>query len=353
MEQQLAQLRGQLESIKGQERQAYRGPYEAQIQQQKLKIEDTENKLAAARTEHEKLKMLYKAGAISEEKLINSSNYIKQLENQLQQQKIELQLIEQQAEPAPGTEQYYQGQKNALETQIALIEEEIAKRKSGGAPTRQYYQGMIEAVDAQIKQLEKQIAEGKIISPITGIVEEIHIKEGAMVSPQTLMLTLLGTSHHEIEVYLLTEDVIGVQEGMNVTLIQERRDGDLEFEGRVISIAPSAVDRVSALGLTEKRVKVTVQPEGKVPELRPGYALDVQFTVFQQENKLAVPKGSLFPYEDGEALWVVRNGRAEIQAVKTGLKTDEQVVIEEGLQPGDKIIKDPGLEGLKIGKRVK
>lgn len=172
-------------------------------------------------------------------------------------------------------------------------------------------------------------------------------------SPQTLMMTLVGAGHYQIESYLLTEDIISVKTGMKVKLIQERKDEDYAFEGLVTAIAPSAVEKISQLGLAEQRVKVTIQPEGEIPELRPGYALDVEFTVLQQENKLAVPKISLFPYEDGDALWVIRDGRAEIQPVEIGLKTDEEVVIEKGLKAGEQIIKNPDLEGLEEGKRVK
>ena len=354
MEQQLAQLRGQLESIKGQEQQANREPYQAQIRQQEIRIEETKDELEAAKTDHEKLKILYQSGAISEETLIESSRYIERLEKQLSQQQLELELIKEQAEPLPGTEQYYSGQKSALEAQIAILEQELERsRAGGGAPTKQYYQGMIEAVQAQINHLEKQIADRKIISEMDGVVKELSIKKGMMVTPQTLMMTLVGTEDYQIETYLLTEDVISIKTGMKVKLIQERKDIDYEFEGTVISIAPSAEERVSALGLAEQRVKVTIQPEGNIPELRPGYAIDVHFTTLQQENKLAVPKNSLFPYEEGEALWVVREGRAEIQKVEKGLKTDEEVVIEKGLEPGEYIIKDPTLEGLEAGKRVK
>ncbi|MBC7326389.1 MAG: efflux RND transporter periplasmic adaptor subunit, partial [Moorella sp. (in: Bacteria)] len=109
---------------------------------------------------------------------------------------------------------------------------------------------------------------------------------------------------------------------------------------------------VSALGLVERRVKVTIQPEGNLPELRPGYTLDVEFSVLEQHDKLAVPKTCLFPYEDGEALWVVRDGRAQIQKIEKGMETDELIVIEQGLQPGDIVIKNPHLEGLEVGKRV-
>jgi putative ABC transport system permease protein len=164
---------------------------------------------------------------------------------------------------------------------------------------------------------------------------------------------VFNRSRYEINTYLLAEDVLHVREGMKVTLIQKRKDGDYRFYGIVKSIAPSAVEKVSALGLIERRVKVTVQPGGNMPELRPGYSVDVEFRVLEQKDKLAVPKTCLFPYEGGDALWVVRDGRARVQKVTKGMETQELVVIEQGLKPGDKVIKNPRLEGLKEGKKVR
>ncbi len=75
-------------------------------------------------------------------------------------------------------------------------------------------------------------------------------------------------------------------------------------------------------------------------------------TTHRQEDKLVVPKTVVFPYEKGDAVWVVREGKAAIQTVTKGLETGTDVVIEEGLQPGDRVIINPKLEGLKEGKKV-
>ena len=126
----------------------------------------------------------------------------------------------------------------------------------------------------------------------------------------------------------------------------------MAYEGTVAKIAPAALEKLSALGLVERRVKVTIDLDGDVNALRPGYTLDVEFTTHRQEGKLVVPKTVVFPYDKGDAVWVVREGKAVIQPVTTGLETGTDVVIEEGLQPGDKVIINPKLEGLKEGKKV-
>lgn len=320
LEYQLGQLKAQLESIKGQEKQANKSPYTAQIKQQQLMIEEIKRQINIGKEDYNRIKTLYDSGAVSKKELDDAENRVKQLENNLMQQEQALELIQEQAKPLPGTDQYF----NGLE----------------------------ESVNEQIDHLEYLLANKRIVASMDAIIKELPVKEGAMVTSQTPLMTLASDDEFEVEVYLLTEDVVNVSEGMKVTLIQERKNGDLSFDGTVTKIAPAAEETISALGLTEQKVKVTITPGENAPELRPGYALDVMFTSLEQANKLAVPKVVLFPYGEGDALWIVKNGKAAIQEVETGMETEELVVIEKGIKAGDLVIKNPQLEGLEEGKKV-
>ncbi len=321
LESQLSQLRAQLDSINGQEKQVKRTPYTAQVKQQQLMIDETKRQIALEKQNYARIKTLYDSGAVSKKELDDANNRVEQLENNLLQQEQALKLIEEQSKPPAGTDQYFKGLK--------------------------------EQVNEQMDHLQYLIGNKRIVAPISGIVNELPVREGAMVTAQTPLLTLTSNDELQVEVFLLTEDIISVEEGMPVTLIQKRKNGDLEFPGVVTAIAPAAEEKASALGLTEQKVKVTVKPEeNEAPELRPGYALDVKFTTLEQENKLAVPKVVLFPFEDGDALWLVKDGKVTIQKVEKGMETDELVVIEKGLQAGDIVVKNPQLEGLAEGKAV-
>lgn len=320
LEYQKQQLKGQLESIKGQQIQANKSPYSAQVRQQQLVVEETKRQLETSKIEYNRIKSLFESGAASKKELDASSDSVKQLENTLLQQQQALKLIEEQANPLPGT--------------------------------AQYYQGLIESVNAQIKELDYQLSNTKITAPIDGIVKELSVKVGAMATTLSPLLTLTSHNDFEVNVYLLTEDVINVKEGMNVKLVQKRKNGDYTFDGTVKGIAPAAEEKISALGLIEQKVKVSITPDGQAPELRSGYALDVHFTTLVQHNKLVVPKTVLFPYENGDALWVKKDGKAVITKVQKGMETDELIVIESGLKAGEKVIKNPQQEGLKQGKRI-
>jgi len=120
----------------------------------------------------------------------------------------------------------------------------------------------------------------------------------------------------------------------------------------VKKVAAAADERISPLGVVEQRMKTIVQLPSELEKLRPGTAIDVTFTTQQEEGRLVVPKTAIFPHNEGEALFVVREGRAALQPVQRGLETQEETVITEGLQPGEQVIRNPRLDGLALGRRV-
>lgn len=318
---QLQQLNAQLKSVRGQLSGAYQKPYGSEIASQKLLVEGAQKDLAAYRTNLNRIEALYSGGAVSEKDLQDARQLTASAENNLALQQQAMRLLDESSNPKSGTTQFYAGQ--------------------------------IEALQAQIELLQYQKQKNRITAAISGVVANVAVKNGDLVMTGSLLLNIFKTATYKLEVFVLTADVGNIQPGMAVDLILETKDKDHVFDGRVKRIAPSAVSKMSALGLEEQRVKVTIvwEDTGGI-NVFPGYRIDAEFTTDQKKNVLIVPKVALFPYEDGDAVWLVSKGKAVIRPVKKGFETNRDVVIDEGLAAGDVIIINPQLEGLKEGQRI-
>jgi HlyD family secretion protein len=216
-----------------------------------------------------------------------------------------------------------------------------------------YYPALIAAVDAQISLLNYQLAQSNVYAPSEGTVSKVSVKQGMVVAPGMHLLSILTGQELILEVFVLTEDASRLQPKTEVKLIQKNKSGDISLDGVIESIAPAAEEKISALGLIEQRVKVTITPH--IPQnlvLKPGYALDVLFTLDKQEDQLVVPKTSVFSHGESDALWVLENGKAVIRPVTKGMSNDREVAILSGLKEGDQIILNPKLEGLAEGKKI-
>jgi len=217
-----------------------------------------------------------------------------------------------------------------------------------------YYPGQIEAIMAQIDLLQYRIDESRVYAPSQGIISNLSLKQGMIVAAGSQVMKVLQKSDYKVEVYVLTEDAASILAGMKVELIQSNKEQDIVFAGEVEEIAPAAIEKTSALGLIEQRIKVVIKAQTpKELALRPGYALDVRFITQTRENCIIVPKTALFPFQGSDALWIVENGLAKVRKVTTSIENDREVIVEQGLETGDKVILNPQQEGLKEDTKIK
>lgn len=317
---QLEALKAQRKSVEGQRLQAHSDPYQALLKQQNLLIAQAEKDNLAQEQNFTRQKALYEAGALSLAQYEEAQLQAEKAKNFLGQQKAALELIFEQHEPQQGTEQLYSGQ--------------------------------IEALNAQIAQMEDQIAKGRLVAPEDGLIKDLNLKQGEWVMPGQLLMNLFQNSAYKVESYVLASEASAIKSGDSVEVIQDSSLGEQVLSGHVESIDPSAIERISPLGLKENRVKITILlPDESA--LIIGSTLDVRFTTHREADQLMVPKTALFPYADGEAVWVIRESKAQIQSVLKGMENEREVVILEGLASGDQVLLDTDLPGLKEGKTIK
>lgn len=322
LEFQKQQLQAQLKSISGEEKKVLRDTYPAELARQKAALEQAKRNLQSAQNNFDRIKSLYDAGAVSTVDFETADKALKDAQNTVTSETAALDSLVSQHKPTGGTAEYYSGQKESLESQL-------------------------ERIDYQIEQCTLR-------APSRGIVAQVSVKEGETITPGSQMMTLLREGTFKVEVFVLTEDVEDLRLGMEVSLIQDKVDQDISFSGTISAIAPAAVEKTSALGLEEQRVKVTVLP--KIPGgmiLRSGYHLDVKFQTAEEKGRLVVPKTAVFTYKNKDALWVVRKGKASIQSIDTGFENETELAVTKGLKEGDLVILDAQAEGLKEGKRIK
>lgn len=316
-------LKAQLQSLEGQRLQNYKKPDAAQIAQQKLIIEQAEKDAQTAELNLTRQKALVDAGSISKLEYEDAQAAFDKAENYLEQQKEGLNVIYEQNQVSQGTDQYYNNQKKA--------------------------------VQVQINQLEDKMSKAVGVAPQDGIVKDLTLKEGNAIATGQQVMSVYGNKGYKIESFVLASDALDVNVGSPVQIIQATSAGNNQYPGKVEAVDSVAVEQVSPLGLKENRVKVTILLAGgsSTPAVVLGSTVDVRYTTVEVPKKLLVPKTTLFPYQQGEAVWVVENGVAKIRPLKKGLENDSDVIIEQGLSEGDVILLDTNLTNLKEGKRVK
>jgi HlyD family secretion protein len=119
-------------------------------------------------------------------------------------------------------------------------------------------------------------------------------------------------------------------------------------------VEPSAVTKVSALGIDEQRVEVILTLTGDVQDralLGHGFRVIARIVTWQGKDVLSIPVGALFRDGSDWATFVLRDGRARLQILGIGERNDAFAQVLSGLDQGDKVILHPS-DRVADGSRV-
>jgi multidrug efflux system membrane fusion protein len=98
------------------------------------------------------------------------------------------------------------------------------------------------------------------------------------------------------------------------------------------------------------RLKGTFQNASR--NLWPGEYANVKLRMSMQQNALVLPSQAVQTGQDGTYVYVVKDdGTVEMRPVKTGLRVDQDMVIDKGVQLGETVVTEGQLR-LAPGSRV-
>ena len=110
--------------------------------------------------------------------------------------------------------------------------------------------------------------------------------------------------------------------------------GDGELIGIVDKIHPRAVEKLSELGVLQRRVPVEITLEKRPTDMRPGYPVEVEI-ITAETTGLALPLEAVFTLDGADKVFVIKNGRAVLTSVEIGLKGEDFLEVLAGVNSGD------------------
>ena len=182
----------------------------------------------------------------------------------------------------------------------------------------------------------------RITAPADGAVLDIVNVSERPVQAGAPLLSIGQPDNLEIVADILSSEVVRIEEGAPVLV--ERWGGDETLRATVSEVDPAARTKVSALGIEEQRVDVTMDFEdGDVTGkgLGEGFAVFVRIIVWEGEDILQVPVSSLFRDDGGWALFAVEDDVARKTPVEVGRRSGLMAEIVSGIEEGARVITHP------------
>lgn len=194
-----------------------------------------------------------------------------------------------------------------------------------------------------------------VTSPIDGVVFRVIATSAGVVPAGAPLLEVGDPERLEIVTDLLTSDAVSVRPGARV--IVAGWGGERTLRGSVRRVEPSAVTRLSVLGVEEQRVDAVVDlldPPAERAALGDGYRVSVRIVVWERSDVLRVPFDAPFRCDGGHCVLVVQGERAQRRRVRIGHRADAMVEVVAGLREGDTVVVHPGdrvADGMEVVPR--
>ncbi|MGZ4808174.1 MAG: efflux RND transporter periplasmic adaptor subunit [Thermoanaerobaculia bacterium] len=232
-----------------------------------------------------------------------------------------------------------------LAAQKALSQQELDNARSA----RSAAQATVGALQAAVDQAALNVSWTRVTSPISGIAGLATQQVGDLVSPQTVLTTVSTVDPIRVQYQVSEQEYLQFQNdpamrnaALELVLADGRtfpHKGHIALSGRDVDIKTGTI---TTIGLFPNPGNV----------LRPGQYAKVRAVTAIDRAALVVPQRAVNELQGLQQVAVVgRDDVVTIRTVKAGERVGSDWIIDEGLQPGDRVITE-GFARVKSGMKV-
>ena len=196
---------------------------------------------------------------------------------------------------------------------------------------------------ANLDLIKAQIDKTEIKAPFEGIIGLKYVSEGSFINSSTVIASLQDIDPVKID-FSIPEKYAGFVNIGDKIKFSVAGSGN-SYSGTVFAIEPK-IDE------TTRTLKIRAISPNTGGEILPGAFADVTLILKEIPDALMVPTQAIIPILKGQKVYLCRNGMVAQVEVKTGIRTDTEVQITEGLNPKDTVI-TTGILQLAPGMPVK
>lgn len=265
------------------------------------------------------------------------TKYLKRIDDLFRIKSIEEALVDEAMERYEASREKENAAKAAISTAQAQVLSVGAKVKLAKADVEEA-RAQVKIAEAELGKSQVMLAYAQIQAPFDGIITQRNFYVGAMVRAsserggQTPLLTIQRTDVMRVVVQVPDSEARYADAG-DTAFIEFDAFRGVKFEAKVSRIADSE-DPLTRL----MRVEIDLpNPQGRI---RHGLYGKVTIILDKERDKLSLPIGCLAFGRPNE-VFVVRDGKAQLIKVSTGLLTNERVMVLSGLDIHDRVILNP------------
>lgn len=186
----------------------------------------------------------------------------------------------------------------------------------------------VKVAEAGLRQASVRLQRASIIAPFDGVVSAVAVNEGEVAGPGTPVARIVQLDPVHVIAQVSDRDVVSLEPGLDVS-VTSAAVGD-QLVGKVRQVSPIGDGNTRSF-------QVEVEVENPDQVLRPGMVTRVQIERSLGEA-VVIPQDWIISKSGEHGVFVEVDSTARWQSVRLGRVLHNQVIIEEGLSPGARVI---------------
>lgn len=241
-----------------------------------------------------------------------------------------------------------QAQLQRLTSQVKLAEDRVYRQSTllkRDAVSQEAYEQVktdLATLKAEIEMVEANIALTELRAPFDGIIGLRGVSVGTYASPSVVVAKLTKISPIKVEFAVPEHYADDVQIGYNV---------EFTLPGELDKFHAKVYAKESMIDPTTHTLTVRALYDNSKGAALAGRYASVNLEKQRIEDAITVPSESIVPEMGVDKLYLYKGGKAMPVTVQVGIRTDKDVQITSGLNPGDTVIVSGTLQ-LRMGLPV-
>lgn len=206
----------------------------------------------------------------------------------------------------------------------------------------------VEQMESNLQLAGVQLGRTYITAPYSGIITELFVEEGELLSIGTPVLEMADESTMEVDAVIDEVDVGKLRIGQDVKLTFDAFK-EKQSLGKILEISPYITTTKEQNRTVNIKVGITTGQDG----ILVGMSTDVEVITGRAKDVLYLPTNAIIEKADGQFVFIAEKGVAKEKKIKTGLSNWDTSEVIEGLREGDEVITSLEIKKFTDGTKIK
>lgn len=215
----------------------------------------------------------------------------------------------------------------------AATKEQVEQAELLASPTTlEISQSQIDIAKVSLENAKSMLSEYTVTAPISGMVTVMDLNQGGLATQggETAKLTISNIDTLTMEAGVSETLINFLKKGQEVN-IRIKTAGDEFFKARITQIIPTPTGKLN-------NYPIKIEVPNRDSKIKAGMFGEIEITTQSKQGIINIPSEAVVVKEGAQSIFIVKEGRAVLRKVKTGLDNGQRIEIIEGLNENEEVV---------------